>query len=118
MQISRTSWIRILLGAIVFLAVLFFIRHNAGGTTLALDSAAAGHRLADAWCKECHSIEVATAGAANAAPDFAEIANRPSTTALSLKVFLRTSHPSMPNIVIAPAETDDLVNYILSLKRN
>ena len=118
MKISRTSWIRIVLGVIVFLAVLFFIRHNAGGTTLPLDSAAAGHRLADGWCKECHSIETATAGAANAAPDFAEIANRPSTTALSLKVFLRTSHPSMPNIVIAPAETDDLVIYILSLKRN
>ena len=39
-------------------------------------------------------------------------------TTLSLKVFLRTNRPSMPNIVIAPDQADDLVNYILGLKRN
>ena len=42
----------------------------------------------------------------------------PSTTELALKVFLRTSHPSMPNIVLTPEQTDNLVTYILSLKRN
>jgi cytochrome c len=57
------------------------------------------------------------AGSPGKAPDFAAIANQPSTTALSLMVFLQTSHKSMPNLVIAPGEADDLVNYILSLKR-
>jgi mono/diheme cytochrome c family protein len=118
-KISRTSWTRIALAVVVALAALFLIRlHNARGATLPLDSAAAGHRLADAWCKECHAIEAATDDAARAAPAFAKIANLPSTTALSLKVFLHTSHPSMPNLVFTPDETDDLVNYILSLKRN
>jgi cytochrome c len=115
---SRTTWIRIVLTIIVAAAALFFIRlHNASGVNL-IESAAAGHRLADAWCKECHAIDTGTAGTASAAPDFAKIANKPSTTALSIKVFLQTSHPSMPNLVIAPDQADDLANYILSLKRD
>ena len=114
MKMSRTVWIRVLLAAAIALAALFFIRlHNASG-----DSASAGHRLAAAWCKDCHSIEAATAGARSGPPDFTGIANQPSTTALSLRVFLQTSHPSMPNIMLKPDESDSLVNYILSLKRN
>lgn len=114
---SRTVWIRVLLAAVVALAALFLIRmHNAGGAPSA--SVAAGHRLAEAWCRECHSIEAASAGSRNGPPDFIAIANRPSTTALSLKVFLQTSHPSMPNIILKPDESDNLISYILSLKRD
>ena len=51
------------------------------------------------------------------AADFAEIANVPSTTELSLKVFLGSSHKSMPNFILQPEETDDIVAYILSLRR-
>jgi mono/diheme cytochrome c family protein len=117
MNMSRTVWIRVLLAAVIVLAALFFIRlHNASGASS--DSAAAGYRLAAAWCKDCHSIEAATAGAISGPPDFTAIADRHSTTALSLKVFLRTSHPSMPNLILKPDETDSLVNYILSLKRD
>ena len=41
----------------------------------------------------------------------------PSTTELSLKVFLRSSHKSMPNFILQPEEADDIVAYILSLRR-
>jgi cytochrome c len=117
---SRSAWIiHTVLAIVIAAAALFLIRlHNASGDTLPSSSAAAGHRLAEAWCRDCHSIEAATGGSGKAAPDFAGIANQPSTTALSLKVFLRTSHPSMPNLVIAPDQADDLINYILSLKRD
>jgi cytochrome c len=115
---SRTAWIRVLVAAIVVVAALLLVRlHNAGGATLLPDSASPGHRLADAWCKQCHAIDAGTGGSATVAPDFAAIASQPSTTALSLKVFLKTSHRSMPNLVIAPEQADDLVDYILSLKR-
>jgi len=108
---------RILLAVIIALAALFVIRlHNAGGATPL--RASAGHRLAEAWCKECHAIDAATAGTRKGPPDFVAIANRTSTTALSLKVFLQTSHPTMPNIIVKPDQADDLVNYILSLKRD
>jgi hypothetical protein len=49
--------------------------------------------------------------------DFAEIANLPSTTALSLRVFLRSSYNRMPNFILQPRDADDIVAYILSLKR-
>jgi len=49
---------------------------------------------------------------------FEAIANRHGTTALSLKVFLKTSHENMPNLVIAPDQADALASYILSLKTN
>jgi cytochrome c len=119
MKLSRTTWIHVFLAATLALAALFFIRlHTASGVTPSSDSVSAGHRLAGAWCKDCHSIEALTAGAKSGPPDFTAIANQPSSTALSLKVFLQTSHRSMPNLVMTPSEADDLINYILSLKRN
>jgi cytochrome c len=116
---TRTTWIHIALAMLMALMALFLISlHNADGAVIPSDSAAAGHRLAEAWCKTCHAIEATTAGTSNAAPDFVQVANQPSTTALALKVFLRTSHPTMPNLVLTPGQADDLANYILSLKRN
>jgi cytochrome c len=122
MKMSRTAWFHVFLSVSLAFAALFFIRmHYADGDTLPSGSASDGHRLAEAWCKDCHAIDATaagTTGAANAAPAFTAIANQPSTTELSLKVFLRSSHRSMPNLVITPDQADGLVNYILSLKRN
>ena len=78
-------------------------------------SVAAGRSLASQWCSGCHAVEPKTVGIF--AADFAEIAKLPSTTALSLKVFLQTSHRSMPNFILQPDEANDIVAYILSLKR-
>jgi cytochrome c len=114
---TRSTWLHIAIAIICAIAALLFVRiHNAGGVTLPSDSA--GHRLAEAWCQSCHAIEAAGAGTRGGAPDFAAIANRPSTTALSLKVFFKTSHNRMPNLIIAPDQAEDLTNYILSLKRS
>jgi cytochrome c len=116
----RNPWLHI--GAAIVLAIiaLFLIRlHNAGGATpAAADSITAGHKLAEAWCKACHAIDATTAGTQSGAPDFAAVANMPSTTELSVKVFLRSSHPSMPNLVLTPEQTSDIASYILSLRRN
>jgi hypothetical protein len=51
-----------------------------------------------------------------AAPTFRAIANTPGMTALALTVFLRTPHRSMPNLVIADSDRDNVVAYILSLR--
>ncbi len=98
---------------LVALAALVVIRlHSARGW---MDTSE-GHRLAEAWCQTCHAIDTKAAGTVNAAPDFAAIANQPSTTELSLKVFLRSNHNSMPNLILSPDQADDLVTYILSLR--
>ena len=73
----------------------------------------AGRRLAEARCLQCHG---STAAAAHKAPTFPAVARTPTTTARSLGVFLRTPHPSMPNLILSPAERDDVVAYILSLR--
>jgi cytochrome c len=74
---------------------------------------AVGRRLAERWCASCHQL----AGTVKEpAASFPQIARMPSTTALALRVFLRTSHPTMPNVTLTPADTDDLVAFILSLK--
>jgi cytochrome c len=115
---TRSIWIHFGTAIMVAIAALLLIRlHYASGAAASSDSAAAGHRLAEAWCKNCHAIEPATSGVANTAPDFVAVANQPSTTELSLKVFLQTNHRSMPNIVLTPGQAEELVSYILSLKR-
>ncbi|MBR0719380.1 cytochrome c [Bradyrhizobium liaoningense] len=109
--------IRVDISLAILITAFFLVHvHNADGSKLAADSALEGRRLAEAWCKPCHAIEPNMAGMSDQAPGFAAIANRHGTTALSLKVFLKTSHRNMPNLVIAPEQADALANFILSLK--
>ncbi len=75
-----------------------------------------GRELAQAWCSECHAIGPNVTKGLRPGPNFVDIANRASTTALALNVFLRSNHETMPNIIVARGEGDDLVAYILSLK--
>jgi cytochrome c len=109
---SRSIRVHIGLTILIALAALFLISlRNAFG-------ASEGHRLAETLCQPCHAIEPHMAGLSNQAPSFEAIANRHGTTALSLKVFLKTNHENMPNLIIAPDQADALANYILSLKSN
>jgi mono/diheme cytochrome c family protein len=108
-------------GAIVFvvaIAALLVIRIHSARGALQERAVADGHRLAEAWCTTCHAIDLKSAGTASPAPDFPAIANQPSTTELSIKVFLRSNHRNMPNLVLDPEQTDSLAAYILSLRRN
>ena len=81
-----------------------------------LGDAAAGRGLAATWCSECHAIDPTAKPTIGPAPDFVSIARLPSTTALSLNVFLRSSHKDMPNFVLAKSDADDIIAYILTLK--
>jgi cytochrome c len=80
---------------------------------------AAGRRLAQQWCSECHQIDAARGRAdpKAEAPSFIEVANEPSTTPLSLRVFFQSNHENMPNLHISQSQADDLAAYILSLKQ-
>ena len=73
-----------------------------------------GLQTATVMCAPCHQIGGRRSD--GAAPSFLDVAKMPSTTALSLKVFLRTSHNEMPNLIISDADTEDLIAYILDLK--
>jgi mono/diheme cytochrome c family protein len=89
-----------------------------GAAAQTLGDPAAGQRLAAVWCSECHAIGQQAADALRRGPGFVEVANRPKTTPLSLNVFLRSNHDSMPNFILKRDEADDIVAYILTLKRD
>jgi hypothetical protein len=50
-------------------------------------------------------------------PSFYAVANDLAATQLSLRVFLRTPHAQMPNVVLNESETAAVIDNILSLRR-
>ncbi len=102
------------LPALAMVAVL------AGGVPAAaqqLGDPAAGQRLAEMWCGNCHVIGPNVVGpGSDAVPTFPTIARRPSTTAMALRVFLQTPHARMPDIQMSREQIDDVIAYILSLR--
>ena len=77
----------------------------------------AGRRVAETICGSCHEINPMISQRAKIGPRFEDIANLPSTTAISLKAFLHTNHNRMPNFILSTADTDDVITYMLSLQR-
>jgi mono/diheme cytochrome c family protein len=118
-KMRHNTWLHFGVAILLAVAALLLIRlHYADGATpAAADSVTAGHKLAEAWCAACHAIDASAARSQANVPDFVAVANLPSTTELALKVFLQSSHSTMPNLVLTPEQRGDLVNYILSLKR-
>ena len=74
-----------------------------------------GRQLAERVCSTCHQISAASPnpGQSSGAPSFVDISQMPSASELSIKVFLRTPHPSMPNFILSPEEIDSVAAYIL-----
>ena len=75
-----------------------------------------GRHLAEHWCGSCHRMSTLDAPGRRGVATFPDVAKLPSTTALSLRAFLYTSHADMPNIQLSSADADDLIAFILSLK--
>jgi mono/diheme cytochrome c family protein len=75
-----------------------------------------GKLLAQSMCADCHTFGGATRSD-RPALDFAAIGAMPSTTALSLQVFLKTSHGQMPNLILEEAQIEALSAFILDLGR-
>ena len=86
---------------------------------------ASGRQIATTQCGSCHRVlpmlfpdrgEPSPVDK-DGPPSFQSVADLPSTTGLSLKVFLRSNHKNMPNLILSEAEADDIIAYILSLKK-
>ena len=80
---------------------------------------ALGRRLAETTCSTCHQIEAVELfpSPKSGAPSFVDISRMPSTNELEIKVFLRSLHPTMPNITLTREEIDSVAAYIVSLAR-
>jgi mono/diheme cytochrome c family protein len=83
------------------------------------NSIAAGQQIATRWCSQCHLVGPEQMRASDAVPTFAAIANKPTTTAASLRAFLQAPHwaSRMPDLHLTRAEIDDVTAYILSLRK-
>ncbi len=76
----------------------------------------AGGQLAHEVCAACHLVARDQADDPEIGPSLIEVAEHPASTEMSLRVYLQTPHATMPNIMLTPDETDDVISYILTLK--
>ena len=103
----------------VHLIVAVWLATSSVGQAQAIGSPQQGFRLARAQCAECHLVDKVPGRSPNAdAPTFERIANISGMTSAALTAALRTSHETMPNVIIKGGDVNDLVAYILSLKNN
>jgi mono/diheme cytochrome c family protein len=87
------------------------------GVAIAEESAdpQAGFEYAQTYCATCHAISEEKSPLPQA-PRFRNVADQPGITATALQVWMQTSHPTMPNIIVAPKDMRNVIAYILSLK--
>jgi mono/diheme cytochrome c family protein len=94
------------------------------GTLLAVSGAAAqdadiqaGAAYAAEICAACHAVgaEDLNSPLPEATP-FQTVADTPGMTEMALAVWLQSSHPTMPNIVLEQDDMRNVIAYIRSLK--
>ena len=77
-----------------------------------------GQQIATKRCSSCHRVLPMTLSDKADPPSFQSIADLPSITGISLNVFLHSNHRNMPDFIVSSAESNDLIAYILSLKKH
>jgi mono/diheme cytochrome c family protein len=101
---------------LTFVLVALALTGGAAGAQGLPGDPAAGAMIARSTCAACHVVADDQPIDPGIGPSFFEVAEHPATTALSLRASLQTPHATMPNLMLTPAETDDLIAYMLSLK--
>jgi len=78
----------------------------------------AGAAYAEQVCAACHAVLAnEQISPLPQAPTFQSVADTPGMTELALTVWLQSSHPTMPNIIIKPDNLRNVVAYIRSLEK-
>ena len=99
------------------LAVVLLLSVAAPASAQISGNAAHGATIAQSICAACHAVTRDGRRSPNPmAPTFFSVATTLGMTDRALRVWLQTSHPTMPNYVLNRDDTDDIVAYILSLK--
>jgi mono/diheme cytochrome c family protein len=78
---------------------------------------AAGQAYAKQVCAACHAVlpneQISPLAQA---PTFQKVADTRGMTEMALTVWLQSSHPTMPNIILKQDDLRNVVAYIVSLK--
>jgi len=77
-----------------------------------------GRAFAQQRCTRCHAVVRYRLSPNPEAPPFEDIAAREGLTRDTLRAFLLDSHnfPAMMNFEVAPAQIDDLADYMLTMR--
>jgi mono/diheme cytochrome c family protein len=76
-----------------------------------------GATFAQQICAECHAVQAGQPRSPNGqAPTFESVAKSPGMTAIALTAILRTSHRTLPNIILADDDLRNVIAYIMTLK--
>ena len=90
---------------------------EASGAAAQEGDVTAGAAYAKLVCASCHAVlpneQISPLAQA---PTFQKVANMPGMTEMALTVWLQSSHPTMPNIILKPDDLRNVVAYIHSLK--
>lgn len=82
-----------------------------------IGDAALGRIFVQQVCAECHAVMPGDEDSPDPmATPLEAVARTPGMTATALFVHLQTSHPTMPNFVIEPEDSRNILAYVLSLK--
>jgi mono/diheme cytochrome c family protein len=88
-----------------------------GAYAQSVGDAAKGRAFAQQICSECHNVDRGQRPSPNGlAPNFETIAKTPGLTTIALNAALRTSHRTMPNIIIPDDDLRNVIAYILSMQ--
>ena len=78
----------------------------------------AGAAYAGEVCAACHAVLANEQHSPlPQAPNFQSVADTPGMTELALSVWLQSSHPTMPNIILEQDDMRNVIAYIRSLKK-
>jgi mono/diheme cytochrome c family protein len=103
---------------IVIIVSVFAASAYAANAQDAPGNSEAGRAYVGEVCSPCHAVtaEQASRRRIVIAPDFQAIANTPGMTATALRAFLQTPHPKMPNLILTPEQSDNVIAFLLSLR--
>jgi mono/diheme cytochrome c family protein len=77
-----------------------------------------GLAYAERTCSDCHAVGLL--GVVSPRPEatpFVVIARVPGINERALAVFLQTPHSNMPNLIVTGEDRENLIAYIMSLKK-
>jgi mono/diheme cytochrome c family protein len=81
----------------------------------AAGDAAAGRRVADAWCVGCHIVGDENKAPMLDVPPFPDVAKQRSAD--QIRTFLAKPHPAQPLFRLTPKDVDDLAAFIAGLRK-
>ncbi len=89
-------------------------------TTAAVGDKDAGRTLALATCSVCHVVapDQSSPREFTTAPDFQAIANTRGMSDIALREFLNGAHPTMPNMQLSDSQTDNVIAFIIHLRKS